>query len=136
MERPPPVALVQGEPAVDGAGHRHAADVAPQRHRRQAVAAQPVGIGPRAGPPHGEERLGRRPRRRHHGQHVAPEPAQVRAHDGHRRSRGHGGVGGGAALVEQAEARRRRQLVGGRHHAAQPEARSEGGEGEGHGPQE
>ena len=31
VERQPPVALVQGEPAVDGAGHLHAADVAPQR---------------------------------------------------------------------------------------------------------
>ena len=130
-ERQPPVALVQGEPTVDGAGHLHAADVAPHGHRRQAVAAQAFGVGPRTGPADGEERLGLRPWRRHHRQHVAPEPAQVRAHDGHRRPRGDGGVGGGAALVEHAEARRRRQLVGGRHHAAQPRARNRKGRGEG-----
>ena len=50
VERQPPVALVQGEPAVDGAGHRHAADVAPHGHRRHAVAAQPVGVGCRRRP--------------------------------------------------------------------------------------
>ena len=132
VEGQPPVALVQGEPAVDGARHRHAADVAPHGHRRHAVAAQPVGVGRRAGPADGEERLGRRPRWRHHGQHVTAEPAQVRPDDGHRRPRGDGGVGGGAALRQHAEARRRRQLVGGRHHAAPPGARSEGGEREGH----
>ena len=38
LERQPAVALVQGEPAVDGARHLHAADVAPHRHRRHAVA--------------------------------------------------------------------------------------------------
>ena len=118
VERQPPVALVQGEPAVDGAGHLHAADVAPHRHRRHPVGAQPVGVGRRAGPADGEQRLGRRTRWRDHGQHVAAEPAQVRAHDGHRRPRGHGGVGGRAALRQHAEARRRGQLVGGRHHAA------------------
>ena len=72
-------------------------------------------------------------RRRHHGQHVAAEPAQVRAHDRHGGAGGDGGVGGRAAPVEHAEARRRGQLVGRRHHAAQAGARPEGGEGEGHG---
>ena len=94
VERQPPVALVQGEPAVDGAGHLHAAYVAAHGHRRQAVAAQPLGVGPRTGPADGEERLGWRPRRRHHRQQVASEPAQVRAHDGHCRPRGDGGIGG------------------------------------------
>ena len=62
-----------------------------------------------------------------------PSPHRCGPDDGHRRPRGDGGVGGRAAPVEHAEARRRGQLVGGRHHAAQAGARSEGGEGEGHG---
>ena len=131
-EGQPPVALVQGEPAVDGARDRHAPDVAPHGHRRHAVAAQPVRVGCRAGPADGEERLGRRPRWRHHRQHVTAEPAQMRAHDGHRRARGDGGVGGRATLRQHPEARRRSQLVGRRHQAAPPGARPEGGEREGH----
>ena len=35
-EGQPAVALVQGQPAVDGAGHLHAADVTAQRHGRHA----------------------------------------------------------------------------------------------------
>ena len=50
VEGQPPVAIVQREPAVDGARHRHAADVAPHGHRRHAVAAQPGRVGCRAGP--------------------------------------------------------------------------------------
>ncbi len=132
VERQPPVALVQGEPAVDGAGHLHAADVAPHGHRRHPLGAQPGRVGPGTGPADGEQRLGRDAGRRDHGEHVAPEPAQVRAHDGHRRPGGHGGVGRRAAPGQHADARRRGQLVGGRHHAAQPGPRSEGSEGERH----
>ena len=132
VEGQPPVALVQREPAVDRAGHLHAADVAPQRHGGHPLGAHPGRVGPGAGPPDGEERLGRRSRHRDHGQHVAPEPAQVRADDRHHRPGGHGGVGRRAALRQHGEARRRGQLVGGGHHAAQAGPWSEGGEGEGH----
>ena len=38
-QRQPAVAFVQGEPAVDRAGHLHAADVAAHRHRPVPVAA-------------------------------------------------------------------------------------------------
>ena len=104
LERQPPVALVQGEPAVDRAGHLHAAQVVPHRHGRQALGAHGRGIGPGAGPADGEQCLRRRARigRRHHGQHVAPEPAQVRPHDGHGRPCGHGGVGRRAARASMA----------------------------------
>ena len=135
VERQPPVALVQGEPAVDRAGHLHAADVAPHRHGRHPLGAH---AAPRRSPaparPMESSASGGEPRRRDHGQHVAPEPAQVRAHDGHRRPGGHGGVGRRAAPGQHGEARRRGQLVGGGHHAAQAGPRSEGGEGERHGP--
>ena len=67
-----------------------------------------------------------------HGQHVAPEPAQVGAHHGHRRPGGHGGVGRRAAPGQHGESRRRRQLIGSRHHAALTGPRSEGREGECH----
>ncbi len=59
LEREPPVALVQGQPAVDGTGHLHAADVAPQRHGRHPLGAHPGRVGPRGGPPDGQQGLGR-----------------------------------------------------------------------------
>ena len=59
VEREPAVAVMEGEPAVDGAGHLHAADVAAQRHRRHALAAQAGRVGPGPGTSDGEERLGR-----------------------------------------------------------------------------
>ena len=83
VEGQPPVALVQGEPPVDGAGHRHAADVAPQRHHGHALGAHAGRVGPGTGAPDREERLGWRARWRDHGEDVAPEPAQVGAHDRH-----------------------------------------------------
>ena len=59
VEGQPPVALVQGEPAVDRAGHLHAADVTSQRHGRHPLGAHPGRVGPRTGPPDGQECLGR-----------------------------------------------------------------------------
>ena len=132
LEGQPSVALVQGEPPVDGAGHRHAADVAPQWHHGHALGAHPRRIRAGAGAPDRQERLGWRPRRRHHGEDVAPEPAQVGAHDRHDGAGGHRGVGGGPATSEHADAGRDGQLVGRRDHAAQPRPGAEGGEWERH----
>ena len=124
----PPVACVQGEPAVHGAGHRHAADVTPQRHHGPALGPQARRVCTRAGAPDGQERLGPRPRRRHHGQDVAPEAAQVGSDDRHHRPRGDGGVSRRAAVRQHGDPGRRRQLVGRRDHAAQSRAGAEGGE--------
>jgi len=54
--------------------------------------------------------------RRHHGQRVAAQPAQVRADNGHDRTGGHGGVGGRAAVRQRLDPRGRRQLVRRRDH--------------------
>ena len=132
-ERQPPVACVQREPTVHGARHRHAADVAPQRHDRHPLGAHGGRVGPRSGAPDGQERLGGRSGRGHHGEDVAPEAAQVRAHHRHHRSRGDGGIGSRAAVGEHPDPGRRRQLVGRRDHAAQPGPGAEGSEREGHG---
>ena len=45
-ERQSPEALVQRQPAVDGAGHLRAADVVADRHRGEALVPQAGGVGP------------------------------------------------------------------------------------------
>ncbi len=130
----PSVARVQGEPAVHRAGHRHAADVTPQGHHGPALGPKARRVGTRAGVPDGQERLGRRPRRRHHGQHITPETAQVGPDHRHHRARGDGGVGGRTAARQHGDPRRRRQLVRRRDHAPQRGTRGEGCERECHGP--
>ena len=99
-QRQPAVAFVQGEPAVDGAGHLHAADVPAHRHCPVSVAPQAVGVATCAGPADGEERLGRAAGRGDHCQHVAAQSAQVRAHDRHGGSGADGSIGGRAAPLQ------------------------------------
>ncbi len=127
------VAPVEREPAVDGARHRHAADVLAQGHHRHALGAHACGVRAGTGTADRQQRLGRGVGRGHHGEDVAAEAAQVGADDRHHCSRGHCGVGRRAAAGEHAQARRCGQLVGRRHHAAQPGPGAEGREREGHG---
>jgi hypothetical protein len=109
---------VQGQPAVDRARHLHAADVTPHRHDRHALGAQARRVGSGTGPADGQQRLGRTLGRGDHRQHVAAEPAEVRAHHRHGRPGRYGGVGRRPAPGQQGQAGRGGQLIGGGHHAA------------------
>ncbi len=124
------MARVERQPAVDGPGHRHAADVPADRHDGRSLGAQGGGVGAGAGAAHCEQRLGWCAGGRHHGQHVTAEPAHVRPHDCHGGAGGHRGVGGRTVARQHLEPGRGCQLVGGGDHAAQPGARPERGEGQ------
>ena len=102
------------------------------RHDRVALGAQPRRVGARARPSDRQQGGRRRSRGRHHGQHVAPEAAQVRAHHRHHGARAHGGVGGRAAAGQQPDPGRGGQLVGGGHHAPRGVAWPERGERQRH----
>ncbi len=133
VERQAAMAAVEREPAVHGAGHRHAPDVPAQGHHRHPLGAHPRRVGSGTGAPDRQERLGWRAGRGDHGEDVAAQAAQVGADDRHHGTRGHGGIGRRAAAGQHAQARRGGQLVGRRHHAAQPCPGAEGREREGHG---
>ena len=123
VERQAAVARVERQPAVDGAGHRHAADVPAQGHHRHRPAARsragsepaparPTERSASGGEPGGATMARTSPPRPHRCGPTTAITAPVR----------HGGVGRRAAAGQQANAGRRGQLVGRRHHAA-PAAR-------------
>ncbi len=96
LPRESPIALVECQPSVDGAGNGHAPDVTTQRHVGMPVGAQPIRIGSGSGSPHREKGTGHFAGSFDHRQRIATQAAQMRSDHGHHRRCGHHGVSGRA----------------------------------------
>ncbi len=108
-----PEAVVEGDPSVDATGDRHAAQIATERHHREAFGAQRRGVGARTGAPAGVEPDEVAAGRRHDGEEITTHSAQVRSGDGDRGVGGDRRVDGVAASGEREHPRLGGQLVGG-----------------------
>ena len=118
------VALVQGQPAVDGARHLHAADVAPQRHGGVMPSARIRGrIGPEPARPTPSSASGADPGAQTMASMSPPSPHRCGPDDRHGGAGGDGGVGARAALGQDGDPGGHGQLVGRCHHAAHTRAR-------------
>lgn len=110
--------VMEREPAVDAAGDRHRADVAPEGHRGVALRSESVRVGAGAG---AARRVEDRWRTRgggimDEGKEIAAHTAHVLAGDGEDRAGGDGGIGGATAGAKHGDPCTRRQMVDAAYH--------------------